>query len=138
MGLFKELKAMSERSKQRKAERKNKENRVNKNPTEEQLKNNKKGKLAYLWIFLSVVAYVGGFAAVAAGFEENVAVGIIALLFVLAVTPMVQRKAIVLAQDQRQINGKGLPALILAYILPTAILAFGFFFFVFGYYHMTR
>ena len=45
---------------------------------------------------------------------------------------MAHTKAINYAKKQRKINGKGLFALIVASILPLAVLAIGFFFFVFG------
>ena len=49
------------RSKERKAKKEQKSKEVNKNPTEEQLKNNKKGKLAYLWTVISIIVYVFAF-----------------------------------------------------------------------------
>ena len=114
--------------------KKNKEEKqaVNHNPTEEQLKNNKKGKLAYLWTVISIVVYLIGFGLVATAWEENIGVGILALLLALTTTPFAHRKAIDLAREQRRINGKGLLALIVASILPLIVLAGGFFFFVFG------
>ena len=136
MGLFKGLKEWSDNNKKRKAEKAERAKQVNQNPTEEQLKNNKKGKLAYLWTFLSVVAYVLGFAAVVAAWEVNIAVGIMALIIMLPVTSIVQKKAVDLAKEQRRINGKGLFALILASVLPSLILAGIFFFFVFGGMYM--
>lgn len=132
MGLLKELNSWSNRNKERKAKREQKKKEVNKNPTEEELKNNKKGKLAYLWTFISIIVYLGGFLLVASAWMENIAVGIVALIFVLSISPIAHNKAIHLAKEQRKINGKGLFALILATILPTLILICGFLFFVFG------
>lgn len=136
MGFWKGIKELSEHSKRNKAKREARKKQVNENPTEEQLKNNKKGKLSYLWTFLSIVTYLLSFVLVAGAFNENLAVGIFALLLVLPLSPMVQKKAIALAREQREINGKGLFALILATILPALILGAGVIFFVFGYYHM--
>ena len=132
MGFFKNLKSWSDDNKKRKQEREARKQAVNQNPTEEQLKNNKKGKLAYLWTFISIVVYLLGFGLVASAWSENIGVGIIALILALTTTPIVHRKAIELAQEQRRINGKGLLALIVACALPLIVLAGGFFFFVFG------
>lgn len=109
----------------------NKEN-ATVSPTQEQMKNNKNGKLAYLWIVISSIVYILGFGMVVKAWEENIAIGIMALLIVLPITPLAQKKAISFAKEQRRINGKGRLALILATILPSLILAGGFFFFVFG------
>ena len=132
MGFFNSFKNWSDNNKRRKQEREARKQAVNQNPTEEQLKNNKKGKLAYLWTFISIVVYVLGFGLVATAWEENIGVGILALLLALTTTPFAHRKAIDLAKEQRRINGKGLLALIVASILPLIVLAGGFFFFVFG------
>lgn len=132
MGILRDLNELSRRSKIRRQEREQKAKEVNSQPTEEQLKNNKNGKLAYLWTFISIVVYVLGFGLVFAAWGENAAVGIIALILVLSLTPMAHTKAINYAKKQRKINGKGLFALIVASILPLAVLAIGFFFFVFG------
>lgn len=132
MGFFNSLKNWSDNNKKRKQQKEARKQAVNENPTEEQLKNNKKGKLAYLWTVISVFAYVIGFALVAIAWEQNIAVGIFALLLALIITPIFHKKAIDLAQEQRRINGKGRFALIVASILPLVILAGGFFFFVFG------
>ena len=136
MGLFKGLKEWSDYRKKKKAEKAERAKQVNQNPTEEELKNNKKGKLAYLWTFLSVVAYVLGFGVVLMAWQSNIALGIVALIFMLPITSAVQTKAVNLAKEQRQINGKGLLALILASVLPSLILVVGFFFFVFGGVYM--
>jgi len=132
MGILRELNELSERNKQRKQEREERKKQVNQSPTEEQLKDNKNGKLAYLWTFFSIVAYVLGFGLVFAAWGENAGVGILALILALSLTPMVHTKAVNYARKQRKINGKGLFALIIATLLPAAVLAFGFFFFVFG------
>ena len=132
MGFFNSLKNWSDNNKRRKQEREARKQAVNQNPTEEQLKNNKKGKLAYLWTVISIVVYLIGFGLVATAWEENIGVGILALLLALTITPFAHRKAIDLAREQRKINGKGLLALIVASILPLIVLAGGFFFFVFG------
>ena len=132
MGFFNSFKNWSDNNKRRKQEREARKQAVNQNPTEEQLKNNKKGKLAYLWTVISIVVYLLGFGLVATAWEENIGVGILALLLALTITPFAHRKAIDLAQEQRRINGKGLLALIVASILPLIVLAGGFFFFVFG------
>ena len=132
MGFFNSLKNWSDNNKRRKQEREARKQAVNQNPTEEQLKNNKKGKLAYLWTVISIVVYIIGFGLVAAAWGENIGVGIMALLLALTTTPLAHKKAIELAQEQRRINGKGLLALIFASILPLIVLAGGFFFFVFG------
>ena len=132
MGFFNSLKNWSDNNKRRKQEREARKQAVNQNPTEEQLKNNKKGKLAYLWTVISIVVYLIGFGLVATAWEENIGIGILALLLVLTTTPFAHRKAIDLAREQRRINGKGLLALIVASILPLIVLAGGFFFFVFG------
>lgn len=129
MGFLKDLNNLSNK---RKAKKEQRAKEVNQNPTEEQLKNNKKGKLAYLWTFISIVVYVLGFGMVFSAWSENFALGIMALLFALVLTPMAHRKAISLAKEQRRINGKGKGALIFAIIVPTIILVLGFFFFVFG------
>ena len=132
MGFFNSFKNWSDNNKKRKQEREARKQAVNQNPTEEQLKNNKKGKLAYLWTVISIVVYLIGFGLVATAWEENIGVGILALLLALTTTPFAHRKAIDLAREQRRINGKGLLALIVASILPLIVLAGGFFFFVFG------
>lgn len=132
MGFFNSLKNWSDNNKRRKQEREARKQAVNQNPTEEQLKNNKKGKLAYLWTVISIVVYLIGFGLVATAWEENIGVGILALLLALTTTPFAHRKAIDLAREQRRINGKGLLALIVASILPLIVLSGGFFFFVFG------
>ena len=132
MGFFNSFKNWSDNNKRRKQEREARKQAVNQNPTEEQLKNNKKGKLAYLWTVISIVVYLIGFGLVATAWEENIGVGILALLLALTTTPFAHRKAIDLAREQRKINGKGLLALIVASILPLIVLAGGFFFFVFG------
>ena len=132
MGFFNSFKNWSDNNKRRKQEREARKQAVNQNPTEEQLKNNKKGKLAYLWTIISIVVYLIGFGLVATAWEENIGVGILALLLALTTTPFAHRKAIDLAREQRRINGKGLLALIIASILPLIVLAGGFFFFVFG------
>ena len=132
MGFFNSLKKWSDNNKRRKQEREARKQAVNQNPTEEQLKNNKKGKLAYLWTVISIVVYLIGFGLVATAWEENIGVGIFALLLALTITPFAHRKAIGLAKEQRRINGKGLFALIVASVLPLIVLAGGFFFFVFG------
>ena len=132
MGFFNSLKNWSDNNKSRKQEREARKQAVNQNPTEEQLKNNKKGKLAYLWTVISIVVYLIGFGLVATAWEENIGVGILALLLALTTTPFAHRKAIDLAREQRRINGKGLLALIVASTLPLIVLAGGFFFFVFG------
>lgn len=98
--------------------------------------NNKKGKLSILWTIISIAVYVGGFGVVAGAWQENIALGIMALLFALMIITLPQRKAISLAKEQRKINGKGFVALLLAYILPSLCLAGFFFFFVFGYVYM--
>ena len=61
MGILRDLNELSRRSKIRRQEREQKAKEVNSQPTEEQLKNNKNGKLAYLWTFISIVVYVLGF-----------------------------------------------------------------------------
>ena len=132
MGFFNSFKNWSDNNKKRKQEREARKQAVNQNPTEEQLKNNKKGKLAYLWTVISIVVYLIGFGLVATAWEENIGVGILALLLALTTTPFAHRKARDLAREQRRINGKGLLALIVASILPLIVLAGGFFFFVFG------
>ena len=129
MGILKDLNDLSNRNKKRKQDR---AKQVNQNPTEEQLKDNKNGKLAYVWTFISIIVYLLGFGAVATAWESNIALGIFALLFVLVLTPIPHKKAIEYAKEQRKINGKGLMALIVATLLPAALLAGGFFFFVFG------
>ena len=96
------------------------------------MKNNKKGKLAYLWTVISIIVYVFAFGMVATAWEENFALGIFALLIVLVVAPIPHRKAISLAKEQRAINGKGLIALLVASFIPLILLAGGFFFFIFG------
>lgn len=132
MGFFKSLNEWSKKNKERKQEKEARKKEVNQNPTEEQLKNNKKGKLSYLWTIISIIVYILGFGMVFAAWEENVAVGIFALILALVITPLAHRKAIDLAKEQRRINGKGLLALILATILPLIVLVCGFLFFVFG------
>ena len=129
MGFLKDLSNWSKRNKQKKEARKQ---AVNQNPTDEQLKDNKKGKLAYLWTFISIVVYGLGFGLVYGAWQTNIAVGIMALILSLSLTPIVHAKAINLAKDQRRINGKGLLALLLASLLPLIVLAGGFFFFAIG------
>lgn len=132
MGFFKDLKKLSDWSKRKKQKKEERAKEVNQNPSEEELKNNRKGKLAYLWTFISIIVYVLGFGIVFSAWQENIALGIVALLFALTITPMAHRKAIGFAKDQRRINGKGLMPLIIATILPSIVLAGGFFFFIFG------
>lgn len=138
MGFFNSLKNWSNNNKRRKQEKEARKQAVNHNPTEEQLKDNKKGKRAYLWTFISIVVYLLGFGLVASAWEENIALGIMALLMALMITPITHKKAISLAQEQRRINGKGLMALMVASILPLIVLAGGFFFFVFGGMYIFR
>ena len=138
MGFFNSLKNWSNNNKRRKQEKEARKQAVNHNPTEEQLKDNKKGKRAYLWTFISIVVYLLGFGLVASAWEENIALGIMALLMALMITPITHKKAISLAQEQRRINGKGLIALMVASILPLIVLAGGFFFFVLGGMYIFR
>ena len=138
MGFFNSLKNWSNNNKRRKQEKEARKQAVNHNPTDEQLKDNKKGKRAYLWTFISIVVYLLGFGLVASAWEENIALGIMALLMALMITPITHKKAISLAQEQRRINGKGLIALMVASILPLIVLAGGFFFFVFGGMYIFR
>lgn len=105
---------------------------INRNPTEEELKNNKKGKLSIALTILSIVVYLLAFVLVACSWQINVALGIFVLILVLMFVPAIQIKAINLAKQQRKINGKGRPALILANTLPTLALVVGVLFFVFG------
>ncbi len=105
---------------------------INRNPTEEELKNNKKGKLSIALTILSIVVYLIAFVLVACSWQINVALGIFVLILVLVFAPSIQIKAINLAKQQRRINGKGRSALILANTLPTLVLVAGVLFFVFG------
>ena len=105
---------------------------INRNPTEEELKNNKKGKLSIALTILSIVVYLIAFVLVACSWQINVALGIFVLILVLVFAPSIQIKAINLAKQQRKINGKGRSALILANILPTLVLVAGVLFFVLG------
>ena len=105
---------------------------INRNPTEEELKNNKKGKLSIALIILSIVVYLIAFVLVACSWQINVALGIFVLILVLVFAPSIQIKAINLAKQQRRINGKGRSALILANTLPTLVLVAGVLFFVLG------
>lgn len=105
---------------------------INRNPTEEELKNNKKGKLSIALTILSIVVYLIAFVLVACSWQINVALGIFVLILVLVFAPSIQIKAINLAKQQRKINGKGRSALILANTLPTLVLVAGVLFFVFG------
>lgn len=105
---------------------------INRNPTEEELKNNKKGKLSIALTILSIVVYLIAFVLVACSWQINVALGIFVLILVLVFAPSIQIKAINLAKQQRNINGKGRSALILANTLPTLVLVAGVLFFVFG------
>lgn len=132
MGFFRNLKNWSDKNKKRKQETDEKKPEIEQRSTEEQSKNNKKGKLAYLWAFISIVVYVLGFGLVFTAWSENIALGIMALLLALTITPIAHRKAIELAKEQRKINGKGLGALIFATLIPTAVLIGFFFFFVLG------
>ena len=132
MGFFQSIREMKNRRNKRKAEKAEKAKAVNQNPTEEELKNNKKGKLSYLWTVISIIVYLVAFGLVAKAWEENIGLGIMALIMALMFAPISHSKAINLAKEQRQINGKGRLALIIASILPLIVLAGGFFFFVFG------
>lgn len=132
MGFFDSIKEMNNRRNKRKSEKAEKAKAVNQNPTEEELKNNKKEKLSYLWTVVSTIAYVVAFGLVAMAWQENIALGIMALLMALIFAPMFHTKAINLAREQRKINGKGRLALFIATIIPLVVLAGGFFFFVFG------
>ena len=105
---------------------------INRNPTEEELKNNKKGKLSIALTILSIVVYLIAFVLVACSWQINVALGIFVLILVLVFAPSIQIKAINLAKQQRNINGKGRSALILANTLPTLVLVAGVLFFVLG------
>lgn len=136
MRFFNALKKWSNNNKVRKQQKEASKQDTNEKPTAEQTKNNKKGKLAYLWILISVIVYIFGFGVVAGAWQENIALGIVALLMMLLITPIAHKKAINLAQEQREINGKGRLALLLASILPSLVLAGGFFFFVFGGIYM--
>ena len=105
---------------------------INSNPTEEELKNNKNGKLSIALTILSIVVYLLAFVLVACSWQINVALGIFVLILVLMFVPSIQIKAINLAKQQRKIKGKGRPALILANTLPTLVLVVGVLFFAFG------
>ncbi len=105
---------------------------INRNPTEEELKNNKKGKLSIALTILSIIVYLLAFVLVACSWQTNVALGIFVLILVLMFVPSIQIKAINLAKQQRKINGKGRTALILANTLPTLVLVVGVLFFVLG------
>lgn len=105
---------------------------INRNPTEEELKNNKNGKLSITLTILSIVVYLIAFVLVASSWQVNIGLGIFVLVLVLIFTPSIQIKAINLAKQQRKINGKGTTALILANVLPTIALVGGVLFFAFG------
>lgn len=103
---------------------------INRNPTEEELKDNKKGKLSIVVTIVSTIVYLIAFILVASSWQVNIGLGIFVL--VLVFTPSIQIKAINLAKQQRKINGKGTTALILANVLPTIALVGGVLFFALG------
>ena len=105
---------------------------INRNPTEEELKDNKKGKLSIVVTIVSTIVYLIAFILVASSWQVNIGLGIFVLVLVLIFTPSIQIKAINLAKQQRKINGKGTTALILANVLPTIALVGGVLFFAFG------
>lgn len=109
---------------------------INRNPTEEELKDNKKGKLSIVVTIVSIIVYLIAFILVASSWQVNIGLGIFVLVLVLIFTPSIQIKAINLAKQQRKINGKGRPALILANTLPTLVLVAGVLFFAFGGMHI--
>ena len=132
MNFFRGLKATFEAiGKLWRIERK-RDTEINRNPTEEELKDNKKGKLSIVVTIVSTIVYLIAFILVACSWQINVALGIFVLILALMFVPSIQIKAINLAKQQRKINGKGRPALILANTLPTLVLVVGVLFFVFG------
>ena len=133
MGFWKGLKEFSQASERRKQQKQERAKNINQNPTEEELKNNKKGKLSILWTFLSLVVYFLAFGIIAMAFEENAAVGIFALLLFVPISTLPHRKAIGLAKEQRRINGKGSFVLFIACVLPLIVLVSGTLFFMFGW-----
>ena len=133
MGFWKNLKEMSDNRKLRKQRKAEREKKVNQNPTEEQLKDSKNMKRAWMWTIFSILAYAGAFVIVAAGFSNNFFVGIIAMIVVIPVSTIFQKKAIDYAQEQRQINGKGFVVLLIAYIVPLIVLFAGIFYFTLGW-----
>lgn len=135
MGFWKGLKELSDYSEKRRQRKKQREKNVNQNPTEEQLKDNKNAKRAWLWTILSMLAYAGAFLIVALGFSNHFAVGIVAMVVVIPVSTIFQKKAIEYAQQQRRINGKGFFVLLVAYIVPLVIFFAGIFYFTFGWFY---
>jgi len=99
---------------------------------EEELKDNKKGKLSIVVTIVSTIVYLIAFILVASSWQVNIGLGIFVLVLGLIFTPSIQIKAINLAKQQRKINGKGTTALILANVLPTIALVGGVLFFALG------
>ena len=108
------------------------ETEINHNPTEEELKDNKKGKLSIVLTIVSTIVYLIAFVLVDSSWQVNIGLGIFVLLLVLIFTPSIQIKAINLAKQQRKINGKGTTSLLFANILPTTVLVVGVLFFALG------
>ncbi len=136
MNFFKGLKAtISSLGKLWKIEKK-RDTEINQNPTEEELKDNKKGKQSIVLMIVSIVVYLVAFVLVASSWQVNVGLGILVLILVLMFTPTIQIKAINLAKQQRKINGKGTISLILANVLPTLTLVIGVLFFALGGMHI--
>lgn len=82
-----------------------------------------------------MLAYAGAFLIVALGFSNHFAVGIVAMVVVIPVSTIFQKKAIEYAQQQRRINGKGFFVLLVAYIVPLVIFFAGIFYFTFGWFY---
>ena len=95
------------------------ENYINDNPTEEQLKDNKNGKVAIIISILTCILLVGFTALIVLLFSYNIALGFVSILL-LIIPARLQIVAVRKAKKQLNINGKGkVKFLLVKFVFPT-------------------
>lgn len=95
------------------------ENYINDNPTEEQLKDNKNGKVAIILSILTCILLVGFTALIVLLFSYNIALGFVSILL-LIIPARLQIVAVRKAKKQLNINGKGkVKFLLVKFAFPT-------------------
>ena len=95
------------------------ENYINDNPTEEQLKDNKNGKVAIILSILTCILLVGFTALIVLLFSYNIALGFVSILL-LIIPARLQIVAVRKAKKQLNINGKGkVKFLLVKFVFPT-------------------
>ena len=98
---------------------KNNENYINRNPTEEQLKDNKNGTIAVILSVFSCVLLIAIIAIIVTIFSNNVGMGLLSIVLLL-IPASLQRIAVKRAKKQLNINGKGKTKLLLVkFVFPT-------------------